>query len=119
MPETVPAALSGEQIGNFGMFQWPAHWSGNALHHRDSRQADEASGHPVQRDEIGRVSHVMVCLDHQHLGEQLALGEVSICRREAQVGGCTGRLVLTVVVILPVGRHENGPRLLRAPDLDW
>ena len=68
-----------------------------------------ALGHPVQRDEIGRVSHVVIRLDHQHLGEQFALREVPIRRRETLIGRGIVRLVLTVVVVHPVRRHEDRP----------
>ena len=71
-----------------------AHRPGDALHHRDAGKANEAPGHPVQRDEVGRVSHVVIRLDHQHLGEQFALREVPIRRRETLIGRGIGRLVL-------------------------
>ena len=91
------------------MFQCSAHGPGDALHLRDAGNANESLGHPVQRDEIGRVSHVMIRLDHQHLGEQFALREVPIRRLETLVGTGIAGLVLTVVVVHPIRRHEDRP----------
>ena len=106
---TVAAALRGEQIGNAGVLERPAQWPGHALHHGHTRQANQSPGDPVQGDEVGRIAHVVIAFDHQHLGKQLALREVPIRRQKTQIGWRIGRLVLTVVVILPVGRDEDRP----------
>lgn len=67
------------------MVQWSAQGSGDALHNGDAGKTDQCSGHPVQRDEVCRVPHVVIRLDHQQL-EQFALREVSVRRRETLIG---------------------------------
>src|SRR5262245_23470028 len=61
----VSAALRGEQVRQGGAVEWSAEGSGDALHHRDAGYANEGLGHPVQRDEVRRVAHVVIRLDHQ------------------------------------------------------
>ena len=71
----------------------PAQWPGHALHHGHTRQANQSPGDPVQRDEVGRIAHVVIAFDHQHLGKQLALRKVPIRRQKPQIGWRIGRLV--------------------------
>ena len=89
------------------MFERPAQGSGHALHHRHTMQADQRPGDPVQRDEVGRVAHIVVGFDHQHFGEQFALGEMSVGGLETEIRLRIVRLVLPIVVVLPIARHED------------
>jgi len=56
----------------------------------------------------------VIRLDHQHLAEQLARREVPVRSLEALVGKAVGRLVLAVVVVHLIGRHEDRPSMTTA-----
>ena len=58
---------------------------GDVLDHGDAHGALDVFGYPVQDEHVGGIAHVVVGLDHQHVGIQSGLGEMPVRSRISDI----------------------------------
>ena len=77
----------------------------HGLHHGDTGGVEDRLGHPLQDEHVGRVTHIVIRLDHQQFGIQPGLSEVPLSSRVADNGRGVGRQVVARVVTRLVSRQ--------------
>ena len=94
---------------------------GDVLHHRNALGVHDVAGHRVEHQHVGRITHIVVGLDHQDIGVHPRLREMPVGGGEPDIDrGVLGQVVAVVVGRLVSGnghdadqhneqaRHENG-----------
>ena len=78
---------------------------GHGLHQGDTGGVEDRFGHPLQDEHVGRITHIVICLDHQQFGIQPGLSKVPLSSRVADNGRSAGRQVVASVVTRLVSRQ--------------
>ena len=99
--------LHAEQERNRGVLERCALRPRNALHPSDSLDAEDALGQLVQDQEVRRIAHVVIGLDHQHLGHHARLREMPLRGGHSDVAGGVLRYVVAVDVAHLVTRQRE------------
>ena len=72
---------------------------GHGLHQGDAGRMEDRLGHPLQDEHVGRITHIVIRLDHQQFRIQPGLRKVPLRSCVADIGRSTGRQVEASVVI--------------------
>ena len=66
---------------------------------------EDRLGHPLQDEHVGRITQIVIGLDHQQFGIESGLGEMALGGRVAGIGRGTGRHVGAGVVTRLISRQ--------------
>ena len=103
----LPGILHAEQERNRRVLERCALRPRNALYPSDSLDAEDALGQLVQDQEVRRIAHVVIGLDHQHFGHHARLREMPLRGGHSDVAGGVLRYVVAVDVAHLVTRQRE------------